>query len=188
MRVFIALPVPEAVVARVRPAVAPLRERWPELRWTNPAGWHLTLAFLGEVETEVVTALEAQVRTAVAEHPSVLARLPGHAEAAPGRRGIVWIPVEGEGLAPLAETVRDACDAAGAEPDRRHAFSGHLTLCRVPRRSVRNAAGLARTVAAAYDGPAVQWQAPEVVVTQSVQSADGAQYVALERIPLRPAD
>ena len=49
MRLFVAVPVPDAVRDHVLDAVGDLRgdER---LAWTRPDGWHATLAFVGEVE------------------------------------------------------------------------------------------------------------------------------------------
>ncbi|WP_108664705.1 RNA 2',3'-cyclic phosphodiesterase [Euzebya rosea] len=184
MRSFVALPVPTAVATMIQPAVGVLRDRWPGLRWTDPLGWHLTLAFLGEVDDATATAVCDAVRSAVADVPSVAVRLPGSADTAPGSRGIVWLPVTSPPLPALAEGVRDACDAAGAPPDRDRAFRGHLTLCRVPRRSTDDPAALARTVAAAYDGPPLSWTADRVEVLRSDRTATGARYVELASIPL----
>ena len=51
MRLFVAVVPPDAALAELEDAVAPLREAAPELRWTGAASWHLTLAFLGEVQS-----------------------------------------------------------------------------------------------------------------------------------------
>ena len=184
MRCFVALPVPAAVATMIQPAAGALRDRWPGLRWTDPLGWHLTLAFLGEVDDETAVAVCDAVAAAVADVPPVEVHLPTSADTAPGSRGIVWLAVASPSLAALAERVRDACDAAGAPPDRDRPFRGHLTLCRVPRRSAADPAGLARTVAAAYDGPPLSWTADRVEVLRSDRPATGARYVELASIPL----
>ena len=41
---------PGEVAGELERAVAPLRAAWPGLRWTRREAWHITLAFLGEVE------------------------------------------------------------------------------------------------------------------------------------------
>ncbi|MEO2108733.1 MAG: RNA 2',3'-cyclic phosphodiesterase [Actinomycetota bacterium] len=184
MRTFVALPVPAAAAAMIQPATDALRTRWPELRWTDPLGWHLTLAFLGEVDDHVATAVCTTVAAALADVSPLQLSLPAAADTAPGTRGIVWLAVASPSLGDLAERVRDACDVAGAPPDRTRPFRGHLTLCRVPRRSTPDPAGLARTVAAAYEGPPLSWSADRIEVLRSDRTATGAQYTELASIPL----
>ena len=184
MRTFVALPVPAAAAAMIQPATDGLRNRWPELRWTDPLGWHLTLAFLGEIDDDVATAVCATVAVALADVSPRQLGLPVTADTAPGGRGIVWLAVASPSLGDLAERVRDACAAAGAQADRTRPFRGHLTLCRVPRRSTPDPAGLARTVAAAYEGPSLSWTADRVEVLRSDRTATGAQYTELANIPL----
>ncbi|HEX5812494.1 MAG TPA: 2'-5' RNA ligase family protein, partial [Pseudonocardia sp.] len=54
MRAFVALVPAAAVLDELAAAVAPVRAAHPDLRWTPPAQWHLTLAFLGEVDGDTV--------------------------------------------------------------------------------------------------------------------------------------
>ena len=49
MRMFIALLLPEAVKQDLAEFLEPRQEAGPNLRWTVPEQWHLTLAFLPEV-------------------------------------------------------------------------------------------------------------------------------------------
>lgn len=55
-RCFVAVPIGETLRSSLEDARAPWLERpdLQELRWTDPARWHLTLAFLGDVEPERV--------------------------------------------------------------------------------------------------------------------------------------
>src|SRR5690349_11728363 len=63
-RLFVALPVAESVKEELRRLQAELRERLPDglVRWTRPEQIHLTLRFLGEVETGRVGDLITAVR------------------------------------------------------------------------------------------------------------------------------
>ncbi len=66
MRCFIALPLPEEAREALYRSMAALRGRWPRLAWASPGGYHLTLAFLGEIGQDAVAcahrALEAAAK------------------------------------------------------------------------------------------------------------------------------
>lgn len=52
MRVFSALFPPDEVVEDFSRAVDPLRRRYPQLEWTPPLLWHMTLTFFGNLSLE----------------------------------------------------------------------------------------------------------------------------------------
>jgi len=146
-RRFLALAVPDAVRDELARATAHLRPPGAELRPTPPAGWHVTLAFLGEVgpdgavlATEVLAATLAVVAPRPA--PELVVRRAGRF----GDRVLVVHLEEqpGHALGTLVERLHAALRAAGLEvPDR--AFRPHLTLARArgPRRvTARDAAEL----------------------------------------------
>ena len=58
-RLFIALPVPQAVKQEIQLVQERFRRELPEgcARWTRPEQWHLTLRFLGNVDAARVGAL-----------------------------------------------------------------------------------------------------------------------------------
>ncbi|WP_370325996.1 RNA 2',3'-cyclic phosphodiesterase [Euzebya sp.] len=185
MRLFWAIGVPERVRVDVEVAVAPLRERWPDLRWTDPATWHLTLAFLGEVDDGLVDSVVGSVRDAVAGSAPVEVRLQAAAGTPGGRAGIVWLPVaHTPALDDLAGTVRAACRPL-APADESRPFRGHLTLARIPR-SVPGTGPLTRAVATAYAGPDVAWTADSVTLTASRTRPGGAAHQDVAEVHLTP--
>lgn len=134
MRLFLAVLPPPAAVAELTAALAPLR-RLPggrDLRWTESAGWHYTLAFLGEVPDTVRPALDERLARAARRHEPLTLRTAGG-----GRFGdrALWTGAEGgvRALAALADTVRAAARRAGAPADDEHAFRAHLTLARTTK-------------------------------------------------------
>ncbi|MDA8425862.1 MAG: hypothetical protein M0Z80_06955, partial [Treponema sp.] len=50
MRCFVALPLPDPARAALSSLAGTLAPRWPGLSWTKSEGYHLTLAFLGELD------------------------------------------------------------------------------------------------------------------------------------------
>lgn len=159
-RLFVAVAVPDEVRGAVDAAVAPLRDRWPDLRWTRPEGWHLTLAFLGSVEPDDRAPLPDALAAAAADSGPFTVRLTP--TAGRSRSGVLWIDADGgEALAALADAVRVAVADLGFEVDERP-FRAHLTLAR-PRGRGR----VPRAVADAYAGPAAEWTVSDVGLYRS---------------------
>ena len=74
-RCFVAVPIAETL----RRALASAVEGWktrPDLaglRWTDPVAWHVTLAFLGAVDSDLIDELGETVRVvAAASRPTVV--------------------------------------------------------------------------------------------------------------------
>jgi RNA 2',3'-cyclic 3'-phosphodiesterase len=166
MRLFVAVAIPDEVAGELEGAVAPLREAWPGLRWTRREAWHLTLAFLGEVNETVVARLTPRLERAAARHPSLSLAL-GGAGTFPGaaRARVLWTGVHGERreLGMLAASVAAAARRAGAPPaEEGRRFQPHLTLarCRAPVDAQALVAGLSE-----YAGS--PWTAQEIYLIRS---------------------
>src|SRR5579871_565928 len=125
MRLFVALALPTEAATELDEVVAPLRPAWPDLRWTGRDAWHLTLAFLGEVEESVTTELAVRLERAARRHPCLSLSLAG-AGAFPGasRARVLWTGIQGDrrGLGLLAASAGAGAQRAGARP----ANSGRL--------------------------------------------------------------
>ena len=188
MRLFVAVGVPAQAADELDGAVAPLRQSWPALRWTGRDAWHVTLAFLGEVNETVSTRLEPRLERAAARHPCLAVSL-GGAGAFPGagRARVLWTGVQDEprGLAALAASVAAGARRAGAPPaEEGRRFQPHLTLarCREPvdaRPLVDSLSGYAGT----------PWTAGEIYLICSHlpggRPHDRPRYETLGRWPLR---
>jgi len=134
-RCFVAVPLPAELRARLQGAV----ETWraepmaPDLRWTDPAGWHLTLAFLGWVAVEELSAVERAVAEAASRGMAQSLATGGLGVfPTPRRARVLWYGVTYEhgSLRALAEDVRSRLiprvpRLAGESP-----FRAHVTLAR----------------------------------------------------------
>lgn len=126
---FVAIPVAPLAPAAAA-AWARLRAEAPQARWTAPAGWHVTLQFLGELDAgQAEAASRALSRLSAARFEFVLAGL--GVFPAPRRPRILWAGVHAPGAAwpQLAAAVGELLAGAGfaAEPRPYHP---HLTLAR----------------------------------------------------------
>ncbi len=130
-RCFVAVPVPEDLRSSLVQAVTTWRALpgGPDLRWAEPDGWHVTLAFLGPVSAERVPSLSEALRAAVRPFPPFTVPTGGvGAFPRPGAAMTAWYGVgdPNGNLAALAAAVGEAVLPMG-ETSR---FRPHLTLGR----------------------------------------------------------
>ncbi|WP_411101524.1 RNA 2',3'-cyclic phosphodiesterase [Streptomyces sp. cmx-4-9] len=159
MRLFAAVLPPETAVAELAAAVRPLRD--DRLRWTGEAGWHLTLAFLGEVREEVLADLHARLARAAARTAPFALRLHGCGHF--GDRAL-WVGAAGDldALRRLAERADAAARRAGVPMEQHRRYTPHLTLGRS-----REGVGL-QPYAAALDGyEGTSWQVGDLFLVRS---------------------
>ena len=140
IRVFFALPISDSCAKQLVQTSKHLKALLPtqSLRWFEPDNYHVTMAFLGNVEQSAVPALERIARLTVAEFT---ARDDLHFT------GIQWFPkaskpkvlalqvAENKGLLELQKTLMTALGREGFKADRRE-FRPHLTLARCGRSSI----------------------------------------------------
>ncbi|HCU92185.1 MAG TPA: RNA 2',3'-cyclic phosphodiesterase [Actinobacteria bacterium] len=183
MRLFVAIALPDRAAGELDSALAPLRLAWPELRWTRRDAWHLTLAFLGEVEDRVTGDLAVRLERAAARHARLSLAL-GSAGAFPGAGNarVLWTGVQGDrrGLAALAASVAAGARRAGAPPaSEGRRYEPHLTLarCRVP-------ADVRTLVATLADFTGTPWTASEIYLIRS-RPQDEPRYETIGTWPLR---
>jgi RNA 2',3'-cyclic 3'-phosphodiesterase len=185
VRLFVALPVDASVRAALSAAVESSRAgaddgrdtagSGTDWRWTRPEGWHVTLAFLGEVAPDRVTDAAWATVPVAAGTGAIELRL-----GPLGRfgRGVLHVAVEDrpEGVvADLGERVQTALAAAGV-PVQQREVRPHLTLARARRG--------ARPAVPALEPHGVSWVVDEARLYASHLGAGGAAYEVLERFPL----
>lgn len=183
-RLFIALTPPPAVVDHLDVAVAPLREQESGLRWTKPPMWHLTLAFLGDVDEDVQARLEKRLANVSSRYEWVGLRFKGAgAFSRPASARVLWIGVETD-LLPLRK-LADSCAAAGRkvglEVDDR-TYRPHLTLARAKAREGLDVRPLVEQLST-YEGPS--WTASEIHLVRS-HLGPSPWYETLVSWPLQP--
>lgn len=177
LRLFLAADVPAHVRRDVDMATVPLRAAAPNVHWTDPSSWHLTLSFLGAVHPARVPDITEAVSEVTASAAPFALALDGKAGMF-GQR-VLWVGFErSQALEQLAEALQQALDALGF-PGEGRPFHPHLTLAR------SKADGrLPRGIADTYDGPRASWDVTEVVLLRSELHRHGAHYSTQGRFAL----
>lgn len=174
-RLFIALRPPAAV----REALLDAMEGIEGARWQDEAQLHLTLRFLGEVETPAANDLAAALERITAEPFPLRVEGVGTFE----RKGMptaVWarVPLT-DALEALRQKVERACDSAGLGRETRR-FTPHITLARLNRASGDIGGWLARF----GDLAAGPWDAGAFTLYRSHLGHAGSVYEPVVRYPL----
>jgi 2'-5' RNA ligase len=188
MRLFVAIAPPAAVLDELDALARPLQAGRADLRWTNREAWHVTLAFLGQVdESAAARLLPRMERAAWRHHVFRLAFAGAGAFPAATRANVLWSGLSGDrgALAHLAESVAAGASRAGAPPpDKGRRFQPHLTLarCRMP-------ADVTKLVAALTDYQGQSWTADRIHLVRSrLGATEYPRFVTLGSWPLRPAN
>jgi RNA 2',3'-cyclic 3'-phosphodiesterase len=130
-RCFWAVPLPDGLRSALADAVAEMRadpDGGADWRWTEPAGWHLTLAFLGAVPEAAIPSLVASVGDAVRDQEPFAVATGGLGGFPSDRRTrVLWYGVS-DSERRLRALARNIADASGlVEPGP---FRAHVTLAR----------------------------------------------------------
>jgi 2'-5' RNA ligase len=130
-RLFIAVPIGEELRAELASAIERLRAdpaRDSSFRWSDPEGWHVTLAFLGATPPDAVPRVAEAMRSAAAGIGPFRVGTGGlGAFPSPRRARVVWYRIldpEGQ-LEAVARAVRRELAIEDGRP-----FRAHLTLAR----------------------------------------------------------
>ncbi|MDP3178842.1 MAG: RNA 2',3'-cyclic phosphodiesterase [Spirochaetaceae bacterium] len=162
MRCFVSLDLPSGALADLARAAESLRPLWPGLSWTRPPGYHLTLAFLGEIEGAQVEEARGAVRgmsgsKAIPFEFAGLGRFPSRGNP---RVLIVQMTDQGRSAAFASALGLRLRAALNWVPEK--SFTPHVTVARIGPRAGRvdmGGAALARAEAA-VDRAAVDRMAP----------------------------
>jgi 2'-5' RNA ligase len=186
-RTFIAVAVPDVLGQKLSRLQSLLAPDLPDARWSTIPPFHLTLAFLGDVEdTDLVDVCRVTAASSASIEPFPI-RLEGLGTFPnPTRPRVVWVGATGPGVAPLEGLQKEVVKAVRSidcppDDDR---FHPHVTLGRLkpgrgPSPDMTPLLKHYRTWAAG------SFTIAEVVVFSSTLTPDGPAYAPLGRAPLR---
>jgi len=190
IRVFIAIPLPDALLKRLTDTQHRLKGKVPHksVRWVRPEGVHLTLKFLGDTPVDKIPVVKEALTVVARNAPACTLTAEGlGCFPNPRRPRVLWVGVsEPTGrLKALAKAVEEAMMSLGYKPER-HGFTPHLTLGRVRRRTSRgDVAEIGEVITGTTVDALAEFPADRFELIQSVLKPTGAEYTTLETFPLR---
>ena len=180
LRLFIAHELPQNVIHVLERIQDELRDALPgkDYRWVRPEGIHLTLKFLGDVDSSRVEHLSRLMNDMAKKHPAY--------ELSTGSLGcfphskrprVLWVGLEGNlnALKNLQEELEHQLMPLGFDPDSR-GFSPHLTLARVKQTSGKAEDISARLSQVQQKYQTVSWTVTSFNLIQSILKPSGAVY------------
>jgi 2'-5' RNA ligase len=154
----------------------------PALRWVEPAGIHLTLAFLGELsESQLKKAMVAARSTAATGAPFAY-HLSGLGTFGPSRQPrVLWMGIsEPSGaLHRMHRALTSALEQQGFSGEQRP-FSPHLTLARIAFPLTSEQLQLLQQLLSRYRFSASAYRVSHISVMKSELARYGAHYTCLQ--------
>ena len=183
MRTFIAVEVPVAIRDRIAELENRLKGTETDIKWVEPGNIHITLKFLGNIETDQSAVIRNGLCTALDAIDSFDLKL-GRVGAFPdlNRPRVFWVSVnEGrEKLTAMQQCIESELHTCGFVREERP-FSPHLTIGRV--RSPKGLAKLTERVqATAFETE--PFPVTRVAVVKSDLKPEGPVYTVIDHVEL----
>jgi 2'-5' RNA ligase len=165
-RLFIAIDLPDTIKERLAPLCAGV----PGAKWVQRAQLHLTLRFIGEVETAQFQTIKTALQ-AVEGAPFTIA-LRGVGQFPPKRAArVLWVGVDAP---PALMQLQREIEAALDFPPEERPFSAHITLARLKTPAPAPVVQRYLAAHAAFQTEAIPVN--EFILYSSVLSPQGAHY------------
>jgi RNA 2',3'-cyclic 3'-phosphodiesterase len=183
IRAFIAVEIAPQTVRQIAAVVADLKPRIPGIRWIPPTNFHFTLKFLGDIEETKIEPIAQALELALHPFPRFTINAKGLGVFPDLKRPrILWVALEGKGLAALASKVETVLESLCFAPEKRE-FQPHLTVGRwrqFDRSSRKFGEELERWKGHEFGESTVA----EVIFFQSELKREGATYQPLKVVAL----
>lgn len=182
MRLFLAVDPGSECRRSIATFVEELRSLTTTIRWVHEEKLHITLAFLGEVDQQLLPRLTEDAGRSVRRHAKFRARVEDGGVFPDWRRPrVVWLGLRDDGeLQRLGNDVVSTCAALGFPSD--HPFRAHLTIGRVTDRLPENVRAPLRAKLAT--ATTHHFDVTSVVLMRSVPGRAGSVYSELASFSL----
>ena len=163
------------------------RQLLPDLGWVDPAGIHLTLAFLGELDDPALAKASVAAAYAAAQSNPFSYRLSGLGTFGPARYPrVLWMGVsESSGMLDVVQRALSlALEREGFAAEKRP-FSPHLTLARIKTPLNPEQLQLLQQLLSHYQFASPNYRVTHLYVMKSELAHSGARYSCLQACPFQ---
>jgi 2'-5' RNA ligase len=139
IRSFLAFELPEEIKAIVTRVSGEIRKSSLEVRWVRPEFIHLTVVFMGDIESEQIAPIGESVSAVCSQHsPFTISLKPMGCFPNTRNPRVIWLGIEGdlERMSRFRDDLQHALSPFGIKEEER-AFRPHLTLGRFKKPSKR---------------------------------------------------
>jgi len=175
VRTFICIEIPASITGQIDRLQKHLRQFEAHVSWTKPSNIHLTLKFLGDVETARIELVSKAVERAASGIDSFEIEIGGTGcFPSPRSPKVLWVGISSvpEPLRKLYAKIEEELEREGFSREKRK-FSPHLTIGRIraPQNAVRIAEAL---ISSGFQ--LESFKATEIIVMRSDLKPTGSVY------------
>jgi 2'-5' RNA ligase len=179
IRTFIAVEIPENITSGIRELQQDLKDYGIDIRWIRPENIHLTLKFIGDVQSDDIDNISGAISTTAKGVSSIPLQAKGIG-VFPGvkRPRVLWVGLTGqlELLTKLQKTLDANLKGIGFPPEKRP-FKGHLTIGRI--KTKMNSKTFVDALLAFRSFESETFVADRIVLFKSELKPNGAVYTKL---------
>lgn len=179
LRIFVAVPIPDAVADFLGQVQTRLRSSAMKIRWVATRNIHLTLKFLGEIDPSRIPGIIDQMDVAAGSMASFSLQAQGVGVFPNLRRArVLWVGLTGDldRLSALQASLESGLESIGFSRESRK-YRAHLTIGRARRRVDRQTIGAA--LEPVKDVASDPFRVDRLVLFKSVLKPAGAVYTQL---------
>jgi RNA 2',3'-cyclic 3'-phosphodiesterase len=183
IRAFIAADLSPEIIDKICLTVEGLKPRIGAIRWLPKTNLHLTIKFLGDIESSQVESIGKALQVELKLFPRCTISAKGLGVFPDLRRPkIFWVGLIGDELTTLAAKVESTLLPLGFAPEQR-AFTPHLTIGRW-RQSDRPAKTLQQELEKWRNFEFGTCALEQIILFESLLKPEGATYYKLATVPL----
>lgn len=188
IRSFIAIDTPPAFKIQIEEILTELDTIHLPVRWEKPYKLHLTLKFLGDIDSGILEKVKLALEEIASRHKPLWIRYSGFGFFPnSGNPRIIWVgctPLSPE-LNHLYSDIEDSCNNLGFEKEKRE-FHPHITIGRVKQRSGKDRRAVAdltnRIENSTFD--TIEDEAQSILLMKSDLRPGGSEHSILKQFSL----
>ena len=187
LRLFIAIELPSNIIDGLRNVQEELKDKSNKPSWAKPENIHLTLKFLGDIETNKIDSMVNILEGIAGKSFSFEISVKGVGTfPAAGTPRVIWVGIEeNKDMLQLYNNIEEGLAALGFEKERRD-FKPHLTLGRI--KFLNDRAGLKRGLEKVAGLNLARFAVAGFALFKSTLTPEGAIHTKLKEYTLQATD